>query len=505
MNASTLSNSIGLKDEWAAPLFGYGVFVAVLIFVLQPTFWEMAKTWATSSSYSHGIAVIPAALWMISKTRKPLSIKMSFLPLIGILAGSGLWLLGHAAGVALIEQIALITIAIAGVGVFFGLDALRQWAYPLTFLYFMVPFGESLLPYLQTMTAHVAVALLGVTGISTLLDGYMIETGAGLFEVAQACAGLRFLLAALMISAIFAHTALPTMKMRVIFLMIAVVVSLVANVVRAYLLILIATLSDMKLAVGADHAIIGLVFYAAVFALLFWIGGKLQSAPKPETTRWADVSQQSWRVIATLPAFIIICATSLYAMLIIDRTPQGVFSQSPALISAAGWRMLPPAQNWSAQLPNADTVSGATYQNTTHTVYVMLGGIHYDRAGHELVNGRTRGFDGDDWRKIGETNEVIYLFGSSTDHQIDILAGPQRRRLAVMQAWWWNGKIYRDPLVLKRKQMFAKLRGQNPPGGVLFIAAAFSRDPSEAVSAMRAFTIATEDANQWMRRMNGSP
>ena len=499
----TTTVGISQMNKWkfATPIASFGLYLVLLIVLLHPTFFDMAMTWVSSSSYSHGILVAPAAVWMMSKRRRPISPAPSLIATGGVAIGLVLWLLGRAAGVALIEQIAFVTLIIAGFGAIFGLAALRAHIFPLAFLYFMAPFGESLLPFLQTLTANAAVALLNLVGEPTFLDGIMIETRSGLFEVAEACAGLRFLLAAIMLSAIYAYTSLPTWRLRLIFLAIAVVAALGANIIRAFLLVYIATITDMRLAVGADHYIIGLVFYGLVFVFLFWIGGRLARAPEQSTDHWTDVPKSVWNPVAITPALLLIIAASLYTKLIIEKTPQSRTLTSAATISAPGWRILPPPEIWTAQLPNADIKGGATYQHEDQAVYFSYGALAYDRHGAEIINYRNRSYDGDAWRKIAEVNEVAYLFGSSDARTFEILAGPDRRRLAVTSAYWWDGAIYTDKLALKRDQMFAKLQGRNPPGGVFFIAAPFSNNPDDAIASIRQFTTSLEPAERWLSRM----
>src|SRR6185436_6553542 len=59
---------------------------------------------------------------------------------------------------------------------------------------------------------------------------------------------------------------------RVAFVAASMVVPIVANWLRAYMIVMIGHLSGMKYAVGVDHLIYGWVFFGVVMALLFWVG-----------------------------------------------------------------------------------------------------------------------------------------------------------------------------------------------------------------------------------------
>ena len=58
----------------------------------------------------------------------------------------------------------LVTVAVA----LLGRDVARVLWFPLLFLFFMVPFGEGLVPWLQAFTARFAVALLRLVGVPVL-------------------------------------------------------------------------------------------------------------------------------------------------------------------------------------------------------------------------------------------------------------------------------------------------------------------------------------------------
>src|ERR1700742_3821081 len=75
---------------------------------------------------------------------------------------------------------------------------------PLLYLFFLVPFGAFLTPVLQGFTAHFIDVGLGVLGIPHVVDAYFIEIPEGRFVVAEACAGLRFLIASIAFGVLYA-------------------------------------------------------------------------------------------------------------------------------------------------------------------------------------------------------------------------------------------------------------------------------------------------------------
>ena len=416
-----------------------------------------------------------------------------------LLGGALFWIIGQAATVALISQLAMVTILIGGVGVIFGGGALRSWAYPLAFAYFMVPFGESIVPALQMLTAKIIVGLLAAFAMPVSIDGFLIHTKAGAFEVAEACAGLRFLIAATMIAAIFAYTAFQSWRKRLLFLGFAVLLALLANGLRAFLMVLVATLTEKSWAVGPDHLLAGWALYALIFAILIFIGRHYadQQSAAPQTRKIASVKGAS---IYSVAAALIVTGAAMFNTAVVSRPVDKPAPANLTLFSAPGWRILPPPENWRPELAQADRTVQATYDQDGVRVYLSVGYFTHDRDGAEIVNRENRAWNGDDWRHIGSADAVIYQFGGSEKRELDILSGPQRRRLAVLKTYWVGDRAYSDAWRAKRAQMFAKLRGANPPGGVIFLAAGYQHDPSEAINTLRAFTNSTEPLDAWLQR-----
>lgn len=490
------------RSDWSLPIVAYGAFVLASIALLHPTAVDMAAMWLRSSSHHHAIAVAPLSLWMIAQ-RPRIAPATSLSCVLAVFAAAIVWLGGRAAGVALIEQFAFVSLLIAGAGAIFGAGALRLWALPLGFLYFMVPFGAVLIPPLQVATANTVIFLLGVIGMPVMMDGVLIQTPAGLFEIAEACAGLNFLLAALMIAAVYACVSLRSAKARISFLVIAVSIALVANFLRAFLLIWVATITNMRIAVGADHLVIGLAFYGLVFAILLAIGERMRIAARTLNEYAPITARRAWRTSTAAVALAPIIAASFYANILIANGAHETAPLSITTFNAPGWRIMAAPQNWSPTFA-ADRRTGATYVNNGDTVYLTVGYLTHDRRGAEIINYNNRAWNGEDWRHIASRKELLDVFGDVQETKIDIIAGPERRRLAVATVYWRGNDVYTDPVTFKQAQMKDKLAGLNPPGGIIMVAAAYEREPEQALRAIRAFLFSAEPFAAWRYRNGGA-
>ena len=153
------------------------------------------------------------------------------------------------------------TVARAAIGLLF----------PLGYALFLVPFGDEIVPLLQSITASLAVALTHASGVPAVVDGVFIDTPAGLFEVAEACSGVKFLVAMVALGTLVAHLCFASWKRRAAFLLVAVVVPIVANGVRAWGTIYVAQSQGIEFAAGFDHIVYGWIFFALVMIVVLGV------------------------------------------------------------------------------------------------------------------------------------------------------------------------------------------------------------------------------------------
>lgn len=234
--------------------------------ILAPEAADMARQWTYSSSYHHGWLAAPIALWLVLDARDWRSVPVRFdsAGALVLLAALALALCGRMLEAAIAGHVS-VAAGIVGVALLtLGRAFVRRSAFAFGFLIFMVPFGESLIPALQAAAAATVSALLNFTGIETLRDGVMLTTGAGRFEVAESCAGLRFLLAGAMIASLAAHLTFHDWRRRSIFVAAALALAVAANWLRAYFIVLAATVTDLRVGTGPEHVAFGWFLYVGL-------------------------------------------------------------------------------------------------------------------------------------------------------------------------------------------------------------------------------------------------
>lgn len=479
----------------------YGLFALACLIAMHQTVFDLVRQWATSSAYAHGFFVAPLAAWMIAASPAPENQNDGMqVGLIISLGAALLWFVGASAGANLIEHIALIAMLIGGVGVVFGKDAYTKWAWPLGFLFLMVPFGEVLIPPLQKLTGEFIVALLSAIGGEVSLEGNFITTPAGVFHVAAACAGLKFLMTSIFFAALIANFSFSTNKSRVLFVVGAAALSIFANGVRASLLVGIATLTDMKIGVGPEHGLIGWVLFTFVFILIAIAGTRYGTlGKKPITLSGFNNPQRRTAII--VPLIVILAVSAAYRSLVIDRVVTPQTQTALGALSVPGWRILPPPDNWSPSLAHMDRQFAASYESEKGRVFVSIGALANDRATHELIGHDTRSFDGVNWQLQSRDRAVAYFSERAISWPISNLTGPRKRSLTVMSFYWLGDDVYADASSVKFAQMKAKLFGRNPPGGVVYVAASQTPDYNhKPIDMIRAFTSDAEPLHFWLER-----
>ncbi len=249
---------------------------------------SMVRVWSNSETFAHGFIALPCAAWMLWRRHEDWSALSArvWWPAVGALALCGIaWLVGRLGGVASFQQFGAVGFIPATMLLLVGPAITRSLAFPLGFLFFAVPVGEFLTPIMMDYTADATVQALRWTGIPVFREGLHFSLPTGRWSVVEACSGLRYLIASLALGVLYAYLQFRTLRYRLAFVALAIIVPIVANWVRAYGIVLLGHLSDMRIAAGADHLIYGWVFFGFVMALLFWIGSCWNEPPAARPTK----------------------------------------------------------------------------------------------------------------------------------------------------------------------------------------------------------------------------
>ena len=261
-----------IPKGWRLPLAQLALAWA-FVFALTAADWmRMAYQWWNISTYNHILFVPLIVGWLVWVRREEIAklTPQGWWPGLLLFAGAGfVWLVGSMAGINLVCQAGAVGMLQASVMLILGPKVSAALLFPLFYMIFLVPFGDELVPMLQMITADLVIALTEWSGIPAHIEGVFIDTPVGLFEVAEACSGVKFLIAMIALGTLVANVCFTRWSRRIVFFAAAIALPILANGVRAWGTIYIAQSQGIDFAEGFDHVFYGWVFFALVVGLLF--------------------------------------------------------------------------------------------------------------------------------------------------------------------------------------------------------------------------------------------
>lgn len=276
--------------RWPVALGALAAGQLALVALFWPAAAKAVEIWSTTSAYNHLFLIAPISLYVIWERRRwvarlaPAPAPRAVLALpIFVLP----WLAGALAEIYEIQQFALVgMIQVLFVAVL-GWPVCRALAFPLLYLWLMVPTGEFLLAGLQDLTTAAATWGLEVAGLPVYTEGILIETPSGLYRVETGCAGLNFLLAATAFALLFANLIYRGWLKRGLAVALALVIAVGANWLRVWGIILIDHLTGNRTDIVDDHLLYGWAFFAAIMVAAMALGLRWRDdgppAPEPGT------------------------------------------------------------------------------------------------------------------------------------------------------------------------------------------------------------------------------
>ena len=278
--------------EWKGALRNLAIAWAFILALFWRDAGDMAAIWWNSSTFNHCLLILPILWWLVDQRKAELGKlqpQLWALPLLWIGAGALGWMLGNAGEVALARHLALVMMLQGSVALLLGPAVTFGLLFPLFYMLFLVPFGEEFVPALQILTADICMWLLGLTGVPAHIDGIYISTPTALFRVAEACSGVKFLIAMVALGALVANLCFSNWPRRIAFMAACIVIPIIANGIRAFGTIYIAHHGNVDFAASFDHVVYGWVFFGVVIALVLGAGWPFLIAPPMQRrSRWMD-------------------------------------------------------------------------------------------------------------------------------------------------------------------------------------------------------------------------
>ncbi|MFL6843816.1 MAG: exosortase A [Allosphingosinicella sp.] len=458
-------------EGWRVHLAALAAAWAAILLLFARDAAGMATIWWTSSTFNHCLLIVPILAWLVRQRLPELEqlAPSAWAPGLALVAAGGFaWLLGDAASIALFRHAGLVVMLQGAAIACLGKSVARGLAFPIFYMLFLVPAGEELVGPMQTITAKMSMALLALSGVPAHLDGIFISTPTGLFRVAEACSGVKFLVAMAAYGALVANLCFRSWPRRIAFLAAALVIPVLANGVRAFGTIWVAHLTDNQVAVGFDHIVYGWVFFGLVIAMIMAVGWRFfdrgPSEPFFDPASLRSEGGSTARAVQIAAAAIALAAIPPLWSTVVAAAGTAEVPAS-ALPEVAGWTRLPAGREWHPLYAGADRLLQARYRNAAgQQVDLAVAIFARQGEGRELVGyGRGAADDESEWSWTGDTaappdgkaerisahekvREVVSFYrvgrvltGSATRVKLEtarvrLLGGPQRAVAVLVSA-----------------------------------------------------------------------
>ena len=477
--------------------------VLIVLALLAPLvlYWDTARSivdvWNSSETFAHGYAIVPISLWLVWRRRANFSLipaAPSWPPLALLaLAGAG-WLAARIGGVQVVMQYAFVAMFPLAAFALMGRRLAGSLTFPLLFLLFAVPFGEVFVDPLIHITADFTVWAVQMTGIPVLRNGTRFELPTGSWSVVEACSGVRYLISSITLGCLYAYLTYRSNVRRALFIGLSVLVPIIANGLRAYMIVMIGHLSGMELATGVDHLIYGWLFFGLVMFVMFWIGSYWReeeaAAPAPLASARATFAAPSRSLLPMALAIVAVAAVWPVFAAFNERAnhnPEPVVLGLPPLAGLQSGAAFP---GWEPDYMAPDAKVAGVYTEAGRPVRLQVLYYRNQDKTKGLISSINRLADPQDTWHATRTNSRLEGGLSVREATLSGPGGP----LLVWHWMWIDGHKTTSNVVGKLHQARAKLLFHGDDGALLVLATPVNDDPEAARAALRAFAARGGDA-----------
>jgi exosortase len=273
---------------------------ALAVAVFGPILVYMVRHWSQVEDYSHGFLVAPLAAYFAWERRKKLRrtpVEPNWWGVVPLALGALALMVGRL-GVELMAMRVAFVLTLNGlILLLLGWPIYRILAFPLLFLFMMVPLPQSLVNViafpLQLLAADIAVSTMQMFGLPLLREGNIIHLPQTTLFVAEACSGLRSLMALGTLGVVFAYFFRKHWVDRIIIVASTIPIAVLVNAFRVGLTCYLTLSFGSGSAEGVVHKTEGFFTFALAFALLLLQAQIMTFLRKRAAARFAPARGES--------------------------------------------------------------------------------------------------------------------------------------------------------------------------------------------------------------------
>jgi EpsI family protein len=395
---------------WRIILPAFVFLLLLLLFLYQDTTLYLARIWSEweDGSYSHGFVVLLLSGYIIYKKRKVLSLvdtcpALYAIPLVALNVVA--WSLAGLANIQLLQAVILLPLVLSVILLLGGWQVTRKLLLPVLYIGLAIPVWSPLMPLLQTITAESAFSLARIAGIPAFMDDFTINLPAGRLSIEEACSGLHYLLAGVTLGVFYAWQNYRAFRHRFLVVALAIGASILANVLRVFIITWLAHRTAMQHPYVEDHLSLGWYLFAALVFLLLVVDLLLgrhaddDDAVRPGTKNVPCKYTHNWRYAIIFLATVLLAAGPLVTAWTGSNI---VYRDLQALVLPAGrsgWQgPFAPGDEWRPQFQGAISQMAA-YRRNGEAVLLYIAYYSRQQQGSELINELNQIANQDRWRR----------------------------------------------------------------------------------------------------------
>lgn len=252
---------------------------ALLLIIYLPTLADLIGDWWHDSNYSHGFLIPVVSAYLLWKKRdelKAIAASVDYLGLAIVAFGMLLFVFANGGAEYFTLRVSFVVSLFGLVYFLFGRRVIGKTWFELVFLIFMVP-----IPYvvyfaatfpMQLLASKITAGVLNFIGMGAVRQGNIIHIQGYSLEVAEACSGMRSVMALLALGALYAYTTQRRFAGKLILFLSTIPIAVVANVFRVFVTSLLAYTVTENVTHEPLHSIMGLSVFFVAFILMFIVG-----------------------------------------------------------------------------------------------------------------------------------------------------------------------------------------------------------------------------------------
>lgn len=258
--------------------------------------WHNDPSYGDSGNYTHGPLIPLVSLAILWMKRREIYTAAKAPSTIGIVLVA-LCLFGHYVGAkaqqSRVSLMALVGLLWALPYAVYGWKVAKHLIFPVAFLIYCIPlqFLEQQTFVLKMFATHASGVVLNGIGIPVKIVGadiIFVADESQRLNVAEACSGLRSLLALSALSAIYGYLTMPTLLKKWVLFVSAVPLAMIGNVARIVIVAIFARAVNYKLGTGLVHDWGGFFIFAVAIGLMVAVGTMLNTDYKAIWKKWTS-------------------------------------------------------------------------------------------------------------------------------------------------------------------------------------------------------------------------